>query len=54
MMHFNKPAAVLSVPGMEIEVTNLTREPSRLTHDHVALPLHQFAVTFADAVHSGE
>ncbi len=54
MMCFTKPLAVLAVPGVEIEVTNLTREPSGLAQYRVALPFDQFAVTFSDAVHSGE
>jgi hypothetical protein len=46
MMYFNKPPAVLSVPGIEIEVANLTRESSRLAQYRVSLPFDQFAVTF--------
>ena len=54
MMYFNKPAAVLSVPCVEIEVTNFTREPSCHAQHSVALPFHQFAIAFSDTVHSRE
>jgi hypothetical protein len=54
MMHFNKPAAMLSIAGVEIEVTNFAREASRLAKYRLPLPPHQFAVTLAYAVHSSK
>ena len=53
-MHFHKPATMLSVSVIEIEATNLAREASRLAQYGVALPFYQFAVAFADTVHSGK
>jgi hypothetical protein len=52
MMNFNKPTTVLSVPVIEIEITSLAREPSRLAQHRGALSFDQFAVALSHAVHS--
>jgi hypothetical protein len=48
------PAAMLSVLVIKIEVTSLASKPSRFTKNSVTLPSYQFAIAFADTMHSRE
>ena len=54
MMHFNEAATMFAIFVVEVETACFAREPSRLAENRVALLFDQFAIAFADTVHSGE